>query len=99
MTYDYEDNNIVFTIAKCIKNIDKYGIISIDSDGVYLRDARIYGIPYQEKTIKFNKVKLYSKKKPSITKKFWFFIDGIEFYSINDIEIEYDNNITQTKGV
>lgn len=77
-------------LAKIVRKIQnnqykENGVISIDSDGVYLRDARVFGIECQERVIRVNNRILNSTAKPSITKKFWFFIDGVEFYSYNDV--------------
>lgn len=87
-------------LSKLVRNIiknenDSIGIISIDSDGVYLQDARVHGVDYQERVVKVNNRKL--RQKPTITMEYWFFIDGVRFYSYNDIEFVQTQTVqTQT---
>ena len=88
-------------LSRLVRNIiknedDSIGIISIDSDGVYLRDARVHGVDYQERVVKVNNRKLNSRQKPTITMEYWFFIDGVRFYSYNDIEFKTTFVQTQT---
>ena len=78
-----KDVTLLSAVSREIKN-GGY-IISIDSDGVYVKDAREWGMKYEEKIVRVNNKLLNSKEKPTITKKFWFFIDDIEFYSYNDV--------------
>ena len=82
-------------------NMKDAGILLIDSDGVCLEDARKYDEDCWSKIVKYSNVKPNITSRPTITKKFWFYIDDTEFYSFNDVEFcpVIDKEITQTKGV
>lgn len=70
------------TVARSIIKNDE--VLNIDSDGVELKDARIYGIDCEEQVIRKQPMILNMMNKTVTLKKYWFFIDGVMFYSYNE---------------